>query len=75
MKSIINLRDENQFEIRNYLSSANMARLSVDHNLKGFQNRGYFQLFAINEENKKILIDRHSRKRDLENILDLFSQY
>ena len=43
--------------------------------LRGFQNNGYFQLYGIAQNGKKVLIDRHSRKADLTKIQALLSKF
>jgi hypothetical protein len=74
-KTIIQLRKEDQFQVKNFLKSANTAKASGDESLRGFQNKGYFQLLAYDESNNEILIDRSSRKIDLEKIMILFTHY
>ena len=39
----------------------------------GFQNKGYFVLWLKSADGKKILIDRHSRKVDLEKLKALLT--
>lgn len=40
---------------------------------RGFQNRGYFQLFANLQNGKKVVIDRSSRRGDLKKLVTLLS--
>lgn len=56
-----------------FLDSPNMARMQNVPGTKGFQNKGYFELYLVTKENRKVLIDRSSRKIDLEKIKDLLS--
>ena len=51
------LNNPNQIEIIHYLSSPNMARIQNGQDMKGFQNKGYWEL-RLNLDNKNsILID------------------
>ena len=55
------------FIIEHFLDSPNMARINSAQEMKGFENKGYFQLVAIDETNtSRFIIDRSSRKVDLE---------
>jgi hypothetical protein len=67
----IQLNPTNRFTLNHFLNSPNMARIENKDELSGFQNKGYFELFAINHQNQRILIDRHSRKVDLEKLMHL----
>ncbi len=60
-------------QVMHFLESPNMARMQQDERYKDFQNKGYFELMASNQ-NGKILIDRSSRKQDLEDLLQLMSK-
>jgi len=57
--------------VLHYLSSPNLARLKANPNEVGFQNKGYFTLYLEKEDGKKIQLDRHSRKSDLEKLKSL----
>lgn len=54
-----------------FLSSPNVARMKGGEESVGFQNKGYFVLNLKSSEGKKIQIDRHSRKADLEKLKEL----
>jgi hypothetical protein len=56
---------EAPFSVAPFLSSPNLARINGDQEASGFQNKGYFVLWLLTAEGKKINIDRHSRKADL----------
>lgn len=62
-----------QFLIEHMEGSPNIAKLEDRPEMKGFQNRGYFNLFAIDKNQKRILIDRSSQKKTLEQIKELLS--
>jgi hypothetical protein len=49
-----------------FIDSPNVARMRGGLETAGFQNKGYFVYWLKTKEGKKILIDRHSRKADLE---------
>jgi hypothetical protein len=57
--------EKEPFLIKPYLSSPNFARIQGGEEAEGFQNKGYFTLTLTTQDNKKVLIDRHSRKVDL----------
>jgi hypothetical protein len=67
---LLNLGPEACLEISSFLSSPNVARLKGNPEEIGFQNKGYFTLHLI-QENRKILIDRHSRRSDLQKLKEL----
>lgn len=70
----ITLDNVDAFTVDHFLDSPNMAKIQSKTELKGFENKGYFELNAISN-GKSILIDRHSRKADLLKIKDLLSRY
>jgi hypothetical protein len=51
-----------------FLDSPNVARMKNSPESTGFQNKGYFVLWLKAPDGKKILLDRHSRKADLEKL-------
>ena len=62
------------FNIGHFLDSPNMAKRQNKTELKGFENKGYFELFAISNK-KEFLVDRSSRKADLIKLQELLSKY
>lgn len=68
------LDDEDALSVEHFMDSPNMAKIYNKEELKGFENKGYFELHA-KSAGKKVLIDRHSRKADLLKIKDLLSKY
>lgn len=70
----IKLDNEAALSVDHFMDSPNMAKIHNKEELKGFENKGYFELHAISS-GKSILIDRHSRKADLLKIKDLLSKY
>jgi hypothetical protein len=62
------------FLVEHYLDSPNLAKLRSNDESRGFENKGYFQLLALSND-KKIFIDRHSRKIDLIKMSELLSKY
>ena len=59
------LRKVEPFEVMHYIDAPNMARIKSGPESVGFQNKGYFTLWAHLGNGKKIMLDRHSRKADL----------
>ncbi len=58
-----------------FLTSPNVARLNGKGDDLGFQNKGYFVLYLTGASGKKIALDRHSRKADLEKLRGLIGNY
>lgn len=54
-------------------TSPNVARLKDEPDTAGFQNKGYFILWLKSADGKRIQLDRHSRKVDLEKLKGLLS--
>jgi hypothetical protein len=71
----VRLKDKESFLIEHFLDSPNMARLHEHPDFKKFQNRGYFELFALDENEKKVFIDRSSSKKTLTDLQSLLVQY
>lgn len=63
------LEETSPFYIDHFLDSPNMARIKDEQKMVGFQNKGYFELFARVKAGAPILIDRHSRKADLQKLI------
>lgn len=61
--------------VESFLSSPNVARMKNDEGTTGFQNKGYFILWLKSKDGKRIQIDRHSRKADLEKMKSLLERY
>lgn len=69
------LKDQNCFTIEHFMDAPNMAKISGDPELRGFQNKGHFELYATDSNNQKILLDRSSRKADLIKLQEFLLQY
>ncbi|MES2525990.1 MAG: hypothetical protein V4598_02850 [Bdellovibrionota bacterium] len=65
------MEKDDQLEISNFIDSPNIARMKNTPETVGFQNRGYFTLHLKSGDGKKIMIDRHNRKVDLEKLREL----
>ena len=66
-------KDADDLVIETFLDSPNVARMNRSPENAGFQNKGYFVLYLRKGE-KKIVLDRHSRKADLEKLKTLLLQ-
>lgn len=62
-----------ELTIESFIDSPNMAKLNANESNVGFQNKGYFVLYFKSKTGQKILVDRHSRKADLEKLKKLIS--
>jgi hypothetical protein len=69
------LEKNDQLTIDNFVDSPNVARMKNTPESIGFQNRGYFTLHLETPEGKRILIDRHNRKADLEKLREMLLRY
>ncbi len=61
--------------VDSFLTSPNVARMNGKDDNLGFQNKGYFVLWLTNTAGKRIALDRHSRKADLEKLKSLIENY
>lgn len=69
------LASADAFSVGHFMDSPNMARLQGREDMRGFMNKGYFELFFKTQNGREVLLDRHSRKADLEKIKSLLSRY
>jgi len=72
-KRVYQLRAADPFEIRHFMDAPNVARMKAGPEAVGFQNKGYFTLVAVLESGKEIMLDRHSRKADLQGVMGLLN--
>ncbi len=70
----IPLDSADAFLVDHYMDSPNMAKIYNKDELKGFENKGYFELRVLSG-GQKILIDRHSRKADLLKMKETLLRY
>jgi hypothetical protein len=68
------VENSDSFTIDSFLDSPNVARMKASDSNVGFQNKGYFVLWLKDKNGKKIQIDRHSRKADLEKLRSLLTR-
>lgn len=59
------------YQIQHHLDAPNVARLKGGDEALGFQNKGYFILWALTAQERAIAIDRHSRRADLQALVAL----
>lgn len=69
------LKESQSFHIEHFMDSPNMAKITNDPELRGFQNKGHFELYATTADEKKVLVDRSSRKADLVKLQQILSVY
>ncbi|WP_127717669.1 hypothetical protein [Halobacteriovorax sp. HLS] len=74
-KKVIELKDSDSVEINHFMDSPNVAKMRKDASMKGFENKGYYELYATNSKNQSIFVDRHSRKADMVKMRDLLRKY
>lgn len=61
--------------VESFLTSPNVARIKSEEGTTGFQNKGYFILWLNLKNGKRIQLDRHSRKADLDKLKALLLKY
>ncbi len=74
-KKTFQLDDLDSFEIHHHLDSPNVAKIENKKELSSFKNQGYFKLFLKTKKKKLFLLDRHSREKDLQEIINLLKKY
>lgn len=65
------VQSNDDFWVDQFLGTPNIARMKGGEEAAGFQNKGYFTLWLKTADGKKIMIDRHSRKVDVDRLLAL----
>ncbi len=68
------LESNDHLTVEPYLSSPNLAKIKNDAREIGFQNKGYFVLWVTDKAGERILLDRHSRKADLDKLKALLER-
>lgn len=61
------------FHVDHFIDAPNVARIKGGPEAVGFQNKGYFTLWARLQDAGTIRVDRHSRKSDLEALAALLA--
>ncbi|OUR97756.1 hypothetical protein A9Q84_06030 [Halobacteriovorax marinus] len=74
-KKKIVLKDSHSIELNHFMDSPNVAKMKSDSTMKGFENKGYYELYATNNQDDRIFIDRHSRKADMVKLRDLLKKF
>lgn len=74
-RKVINLKSSDSIDLNHFLDSPNVAKMRRDAAMKGFENKGYFETYATDKNDKKIFIDRHSRKADMIKLCELLKKY
>jgi len=69
------LASANAFIIEHHLDSPNIAKIKKSPQTRPFENHGHYHLYAKSQNEKNILIDRHSRGSDLKKLAALLSKY
>lgn len=69
------LENGDELSVLPFLDSPNVAKIRNDSDSVGFQNKGYFVLWLVSSKGKKVQLDRHSRKIDLEKLKSLLVEF
>ncbi len=68
------VENSDSLSVESFLTSPNVARMQSSQENAGFQNKGYFVLWLKSKDGKRIQIDRHSRKADLDKLKALLEK-
>jgi hypothetical protein len=71
----LSLKSADAIELNHFLDSPNVAKMRKDSAMKGFENKGYFEVFATTINDKKVFVDRHNRKADMSKLAELLKKY
>jgi hypothetical protein len=74
-KKTYELKSADAFSLNHFIDTPNVAKIQSQSEMVGFQNKGYFEMHALLSNDNKILVDRHSRKADLEKTALLLGQF
>lgn len=69
------LESKDAIFIDHFEGSPNVAKIENRPELSAHQNKGYFEIYITRSDGKKILIDRHSQKREARKLTELLSKY
>jgi hypothetical protein len=69
------LEASDELRVLPFIDSPNVAKIKNDSDSMGFQNKGYFVLWLISSKGKRIQLDRHSRKIDLDKLKTLITEH
>ena len=69
------LDNQTMFQVRHQLESPNIAKIKNDPKMRGFQNKGHFYLYGLTQRGEIFMVDRHSRKIDLEKLKVWLEKY
>lgn len=68
------IKNSDALSTEHFIDSPNVARMKGGEESVGFQNKGYFILWLTDIHDKKIILDRHSRKADVEKLAILLKK-
>jgi hypothetical protein len=74
-KKTYKLKNPDSLLVEHFLDSPNVAKIDGKQELRAFQNQGYYNLHAQLENDRFVLIDRHSRRSDLNKLSQIMSRY
>lgn len=74
-KKSYELKENGSLTVEHFMDSPNVAKIEGKQDLRAFQNQGYYNLHAELSDNKFVLIDRHSRRADLNKLSEILSRY
>lgn len=69
------LKANDAFYVEHFLDSPNVAKMKNDPTLRGFENKGHYQLWIKLSNDKDLVIDKAARKIDLEKMKSILSKY
>ncbi len=69
----VELSADNELKLVHLLDSPNVAKAQKKEGMTGFENRGYYQVFAKDISGKEILVDRNSRRGEMRKLIEILS--
>lgn len=75
LRKKLTLKSEDALFVEHFLDSPNVAKMKNDPSLRGFENKGHYQLWAILDDGKEVVIDKAARKVDLDKIKTILCKY
>ena len=69
----VTINEKNPLRLEHLLDSPNVAKMRQEKSMSGFENRGYYQVFAKLNNGREVLVDRNSQKREMRKLIDLLS--
>jgi hypothetical protein len=71
----LELKAADAFELEHFMDSPNIAKIKGEESMRGFENRGHYELFALTKDGQRQIVDRNSRPSELKKLASFLSRY